>query len=218
MALVILKLSPAAQLATDSRILGRIEAEAVADVSKLRQQALVALEQAQRQAMVVAEEHVKERVSEIEKRLQKGALLKALGIQMEYERTVQELRDTFVDTVMSCISSMMLPPPPEFFARVQASAAEMIGEAAEVALHVAAADENTALDALLGTEGSFRVVADPNLAAGQCFLETKFGRIQAGLSTQLEAIHESLDRWWDDAAQSLHSDNDNDSDSDDEEE
>jgi type III secretion protein L len=203
MALALLKLSPAAQLASGSRVLGRIEAEAVASIAQLRASADAALAQARSQLAVTSAEQVQLLAAQTERRLQKGALLRLLGVQLEYERAVRQLRERFVDTVMSCLGSMLMPLPPAFFARVQASAAEMIGESSELTLHVAAADEAVARAAFPdpgAAASAFRIDVDPNLEPGQCFLETRFGRVQAGLQTQLEAMREALQRWWSDAA------------------
>jgi flagellar biosynthesis/type III secretory pathway protein FliH len=194
MALAVLNLSAAACVASDSRVLSPGQWQAVNDLAALREQAAVALTEARERAESRAMERARAEVISIEQRLQKGALLKALSLQIDFERAQRGLRAQFVQTVMTCLNEMLAPVPPAFFARVQASSVAMIGESSEVALHVAAIDEATARE---GTASApVRVVVDPDLAGGQCFLETRFGRIQAGLPTQLEALQQTLERWW----------------------
>ena len=201
MALAVLSLSATATVASSSRVLGSDEWQSLTDAAQLRAQAEQALDLARERDRAMAAQEQQQQVAAIEARLQKGALLKALSLQFECERLQREWRGQFVQTVMTCVSAMLSPPPPAFFARVQASAASMLGDALDVALHVAPSDEAAARDGLSAAMASaahspVRVVVDPDLAPGQCFLETRFGRIQAGLPTQLEALNQALDRWW----------------------
>lgn len=195
MALAVLTLAPGAVLAGDQRVLGAREWQAVNTLAQLREQAEAALAQAQQRAMAEAAEHARAQLAAAETRLHKTLLLKTLALQVEYERQLRELRSRMVDTVMACLDSMLMPPPPQLFARVQASIAAMVGESAEIALHLSAADE-AAARAALAQLPMVRIVVHPDLAAGQCFADTRFGRIQAGLSTQLEALREALQSWW----------------------
>lgn len=201
MALAVLNLSATANLASDSRVLGSGDWQALADAAQLRTQAAHALDLAREREAAMAVRRQQQQVADIEARLQKGALLKALSLQFECERLQREWRGQFVQTVMTCVGAMLLPLPPAFFARVQASAASMLGDALDVALHVAPSDEAAARAGLgAATAGAVdipvRIVVDPDLAPGQCFLDTRFGRIQAGLPTQLEALNQALERWW----------------------
>lgn len=201
MALAVLNLCATSNIASDSRVLGSGEWQSLADAAQLRTQAAHTLALARDRDRAIAASQQQQQVADIEARLQKGALLKALSLQIECERLQREWRSQFVQTVMTCVSAMLSPPPPAFFARVQASAASMLGDALDVALHVAPNDEAAARDGLSAamdsaTHSPVRIVVDPDLAPGQCFLDTRFGRIQAGLPTQLEALNQALERWW----------------------
>jgi flagellar biosynthesis/type III secretory pathway protein FliH len=196
MALAVLDLSPTARVATSSRVLSPAEWKALSGVIHLQAQAQAALEQAQVHACDSAVADMRARAERLERQLQKMVLLKALNLQVQHERELRDLRARFVETVLGCLRSLLLPTPPSFFARVQASAATMIGEASKLTLQVAAADEAAARAGLAVLASHVRVVVDPDLSPGQCFLETHFGRIQAGLTTQLEALGEALQPWW----------------------
>ena len=201
MALAVLSLAATTVLASSSRVLGSGEWQTINDAAQLRERAEQAFEQAREHNHATLVARHQQKVAEIEARLQKGALLKALSLQFECERLQREWRSQFVQTVMTCVGAMLSPPPPAFFARVQASAASMLGDALDVALHVAPNDEAAARDGLStamasATHSPVRIVVDPDLAPGQCFLDTRFGRIQAGLPTQLEALNQALERWW----------------------
>lgn len=205
MALAVLSLSATTVLASRSRVLGSEEWQTVTDAAQLREQAEHAFKHAREHTHATLVARQEQKVAEIEARLQKGALLKALSLQFECESLQSEWRSHFVQTVMTCLNAMLSPPPPEFFARVQSSAASMLGDALEVALHVAPNDEAAARDGLSAamasaTRSPVRIVVDPDLAPGQCFLDTRFGRIQAGLLTQLEAMNQALERWWSSAS------------------
>jgi type III secretion protein L len=201
MALAVLNLSVTSNMASNSRVLGCGEWQSLVDAAQLRTQVAQAVALARDNERAIAASQQQQQVAAIEARLQKGALLKALSLQIECERLQGEWRSQFVQTVMACVGAMLCPPPPAFYARVQASAASMLGDALEVALHVAPNDEAAARQGLSAamnsaTRSPARIVVDPDLAPGQCFLETRFGRIQAGLPTQLEALNQALDRWW----------------------
>jgi flagellar biosynthesis/type III secretory pathway protein FliH len=201
MALAVLNLSALSKLASPSRVLGGGEWQSLADVAQLRTQAVQALAQAREHDLAFAASQQQQQVADIEARLQKGVLLKALSLQIEFERLQREWRSQFVQTVMACVGAMLSPPPPAFFARVQASAASMLGDALDVTLHVAPSDEAAARQGLgaalaAAKQSPVRIVVDPDLVLGQCFLESRFGRIQAGLPTQLEALNQALGRWW----------------------
>jgi flagellar biosynthesis/type III secretory pathway protein FliH len=197
MALAVLNLAPDCNLVSRSRVLSPHDWGAVSDVIRLRAQALAALEQAHRKAASAATEHLRQRALELEQRMQRSLLLKALALQHECERQQRALRERFVDSMMSCLNALLTPVPAQFFARVQASAAAMVGEAPALALHVSAHDEAAAREALGLHAERVQLVIDPDLAAGACFLETAFGRIQAGLATQLEGLKQALQGWWD---------------------
>jgi flagellar biosynthesis/type III secretory pathway protein FliH len=204
MALAVLNLGATSNIASDSRVLGSGEWQSLAEAAQLRAQAAHAVALARDRDRAIAAEQQQQQVAAIEARLQKGALLKALSLQIECEQLQREWRSQFVQTVMTCVGAMLCPPPPAFFARVQASAASMLGDALDVALHVAPNDEAAARDGLSAamagaTHSPVSIVVDPDLAPGQCFLETRFGRIQAGLPTQLEALNQALERWWSNA-------------------
>jgi flagellar biosynthesis/type III secretory pathway protein FliH len=194
MALAVLKLASHAQVVSGSRVLTHREVQAVAQAHQLLEHTHEALAGEGRRLAEAADQALQRRVAEAEERMRKAMMVKTLGLQLEHERLVRELRAQLVDTVMSCLGSMLDPLPPAFFARVQASAAAMVGEGTEATLHVPAADEAAAREAL--AHGAMRLVVDPDLAPGQCFLETRFGRIQAGLPTQLETIDAALREWW----------------------
>jgi flagellar biosynthesis/type III secretory pathway protein FliH len=204
MALAVLNLSVTSNVLSNSRVLGSGEWQSLVDAAQLRKQVAQAVALARDNERAIAASQQQQQVAAIEARLQKGALLKALSLQIECEHLQREWRGQFVQTVMSCVSAMLSPPPPAFFARVQASAASMLGDALDVTLHVAPNDEAAARDGLSlamasATHSPVRIVVDPDLAPGQCFLDTRFGRIQAGLPTQLEALNQALDRWWSNA-------------------
>jgi flagellar biosynthesis/type III secretory pathway protein FliH len=194
MALAVLTLTPDTHLVSGARVLTHREVQAVTQVRLLLDQTRDALASEQQRLAVAADEALQRRASEIEERMRKSMVVKTLGLQLEYEQALREMRARFVETVMSSLNAVLMPPPAAFFARVQASAAAMVGEGTEAALHVSAADEAAAKQALV--DATLRLVVDPDLQPGQCFLETRFGRIQAGLATQLEAIEAALREWW----------------------
>jgi flagellar biosynthesis/type III secretory pathway protein FliH len=196
MALVVLELGPSARVATGTRVLSASQWQAVSGAAELREQVEQALARSRADADEAMQRKLAARTEQIEREAQQRLLQKSLELQREYGRALGDLRSRFVETVSTCLQALLMPPPPELYARVQESAGALVGEGAVLSLHVAAADSAAAYQALAASPGEVRIVADPDLEAGQCFLETRFGRIQAGLPTQLEALREALTRWW----------------------
>jgi flagellar biosynthesis/type III secretory pathway protein FliH len=198
MALAVLELSPTARVVSASRVLEALHWRAVADGAALRQEAEVALQRACELARERAADEVRARADALERRLHRQVLLKTMSLQLEHERALRDLRERFVQTLLSALQAMLTPLPPEFFARAHASATALLGTASEAVLHVSAADEQAARAGLAraGSPEAVRVEVDPDVEPGQCWLDTRFGRVQAGLHTQLEALNEALQTWW----------------------
>jgi flagellar biosynthesis/type III secretory pathway protein FliH len=193
-ALAVLTLASGTQLVSSTRVLTHREVQAVTQVQQLLDQTRDVLAEERRRFAVAADEALQRRTAEIEERTRKATMVQTLNFQLEYQARVRELRSQFVETVMNGLAAMLMPPPATFFARVQASASAMVGAGTEATLHVAAADEAAAKQALCNA--AMRLVVNPDLLPGQCFLETGFGRIQASLATQLETIEVALREWW----------------------
>jgi flagellar biosynthesis/type III secretory pathway protein FliH len=165
-------------------------------VQQLCERSQAELERSAALAALAAQEQARKQVAEVQARLQRALVIKATALQLSHERLMREHRARFVDTVMSCLGSLLQPLPEEFFARVQASASAMIGDTGQTALHVAACDEAAARSALAARGQPVSIVVDPDLEAGQCFLDSRFGRLQTGLPDQLEILEEALKQWW----------------------
>lgn len=196
MALVVLELSPSARLSHDTRVLAPAQSRAVHGAHELGAQAGAALERACAQAREATTAEMRDRADKLERQLQRQLLLKTMNLQLEYERALRELRARFVETVLSSLEAMLTPLPPAYFARAQASAAAMLGADSAAVLHVAAADERAARAGLTAARDALRIEVDPDLEPGHAFLDTRFGRVQAGLPTQLEVLGEALRAWW----------------------
>jgi flagellar biosynthesis/type III secretory pathway protein FliH len=134
-----------------------------------------------------------------ERIVQQALLLKAIHLQREFDAAQQRWHALFVDSLTTALQAVLGDPlPPQFFAQVRRSAAQFVGDRQQAVLHVAAADEPAVRDALgesrQGQGMAWQV--NPTLAAGQCFLDTPFGRVQASLATQLERLRDALSAWW----------------------
>jgi flagellar biosynthesis/type III secretory pathway protein FliH len=195
-ALAVLSLSGAAKLASSSRVLTHREVESVVAVQQLCERSQAELQRSAELAALAAQEQVRRELTDVQARLQRELVIKATALQLSHERSMREHRARFVETVMSCLGSLLQPLPPEFFARVQASAAALVGDNAQTVLHVAACDEPAARTALAALGQPVSIVVDPDLGAGRCFLDTRFGRLQTGLPDQLEILEEALKPWW----------------------
>ncbi len=198
MALAVLEIATGARVAADTRVLDPAHWHAIAGAQELHQRASAAVLRARELAREAVAAELRQRSEQVEPELHEALLRDTLKLRAEHERALRELRTCFVDTLIECLRSMLSPLPPAFFARVHESANAMLGSEPDLVLHVSARDEHAARLALAGPSGrdGVRVVVDPELTGGQCFLETRFGRIQAGLPTQLEALRAALDRWW----------------------
>lgn len=198
MALALLEVATSARVAADTRVIDAAQWRVIAGAADLRERAAAAVLRAQENARESVMVEMRQRADQLEHEMNKALLLKTLSMQAEHERALREIRATFVDTVVECVRALLSPPPAGFFARVHESATAMLGSQPELVFHVSARDEPAARIALADAvdSGSLRLVVDPELAAGQCFLETRFGRIQASVRTQLEVLREALARWW----------------------
>lgn len=211
MALAVLTLDPSRRLAADSVVLPAARWQALQDAAQVVAAAEQAVADASAAAAAQARARADEHLAQKERQMQQALLLKALSLQVEYERQRQELLALFVQTQMNSLRALLAGPlPAGFFARVQASAKQWVGDQAALVLHVAPADETQARAGLAqaaaaalaaGAEataehGPVTLVVDPELAAGQCHLHTAFGRLQASLDAQLEALQEAMQQWW----------------------
>jgi flagellar biosynthesis/type III secretory pathway protein FliH len=201
MALAVLTLSPQRRALAGSPVLAASEWRALRQASELVDAAQAAVDQARAEALARLRDEQAQTAAQHERRRQHTLLLKALSLQVEYERLRHELRDRFVETQLTCLRALLRDPlPAAFFARVEESARHYVGQRAALALHVAPADEAAARDGIGNASAHVELCIDPELLPGQCHLQTEFGRLQAGLEVQLEAIHEALERWWQGAA------------------
>lgn len=196
MALAVLELASATRVGSERRVLDAAQWRLVGDAAALRERAAAAVARAQDHARETVVEELRQRADQLERQVQKQLLLKTMNLQIEHERMLRELRSRFVETVLTSLRAMLTPLPPSFFARVHASAASMLGTDAQAVLHVSAVDEGAARLGLSAARDRVAIQVDPDLEPGQCFLSTRFGRVQAGLATQLEALGEALTAWW----------------------
>jgi type III secretion protein L len=200
-ALAVLTLDPSRRLAADSVVLPAARWQALQDAAQVVAAAEQAVADASAAAAAQARARADEHLAQKERQMQQALLLKALSLQVEYERQRQELLALFVQTQMNSLRALLAGPlPAGFFARVQASAKQWVGDQAALVLHAGLAQAAAAALAA-GAEataehGPVTLVVDPELAAGQCHLHTAFGRLQASLDAQLEALQEAMQQWW----------------------
>ena len=201
MALAVLRLSGQERVVASQPVLRAAEWQALSAAEDVLACAQASVKRARadaaEQAAEAARQAVQQQASVRERQQQQALLLKALSLQVEFERLQRELRQQVVDTVMSSLRAMLAGPlPSAFFQQAVASAQFWGGQDGKVVLRVASSDEPAARVALAAGAGPVRLQVDPDLAPGQCFLDTDFGRLQASLETQLQALHEALQRWW----------------------
>jgi type III secretion protein L len=197
MALAVLTLSAQRRVLASSPVLTAHEWRSLQQANEVIGAAREAIEQARAETLSRVRAENEQAMAQQEQRRQHTLLLKALSLQVEYERLRRDLRDRFVETQLTCLRALLQHPlPAAFFARVQESARQYVGERAALALHVAPADEAAARDGIGQAATHVELRIDPELLPGQCHLQTEFGRLQAGLDAQLEAIREALERWW----------------------
>jgi flagellar biosynthesis/type III secretory pathway protein FliH len=201
MALVVLKLPDSRVISTDSPVMRVQERLALESAGAVVAVAQAAMAQARAEATAAATNAVQVQAQHNERQLQKALLLKAFSLQVDGERMQRELREQFVRTQMSCLRALLAGPlPAGFYERVLDSAAHWVGEKTSLVLNVPPSEESAAhagIEQWAGrTQANIELQVDPNLGPGQCHLQTQFGRVQASLPVQLEAMEEALARWW----------------------
>jgi flagellar biosynthesis/type III secretory pathway protein FliH len=201
MALAVLTLPHMRTVATDSPVIRAGERQALQTAGELVAAAQAAIAQAQAEATAAVTHSLQLQAQQNERQLQKALLLKAFSLQVESERMQRELREQFVHTQIACLQALLAGPlPAGFYERVLDSAAHWVGENSALVLCVPPSEEQAACEGveLAAAQGQLQVQVqvDPNLAPGQCNLQTGFGRVQASLPVQLEALQEALARWW----------------------
>jgi type III secretion protein L len=202
MALALLKLNDHTAVAVDGPVLRGAQWQWLKDLPALRGAAAHASEHAREatQAQVRAEQQ--QALTHAEHELQRIMLLKAMSLQVAHENFVRDVESRFVETVLSCVKSLMGEKLPSgFLERAALSAQTLLGRATPAAMVVSPGDEAAAREALLcferpGMGTPMRLQIDAHLEPGQCHFQTANGRVQASLPVQLEALEAALQLWW----------------------
>jgi flagellar biosynthesis/type III secretory pathway protein FliH len=197
MALAVLKNADRVQVVATSTVLRAGEWQALQQSGLLREELKQDAARQTEIAIADATARLTEKAQALERQTQYALLLKALGLQLEFEGIQERWQACFVDTMMTSLSALLgTELPPGYFAQVQGAASRFVGENTPATLHVAPADEAAVREALGHPGQALTWCVDLSLGQGQCFLETRFGRVQASLATQLEGLRDALQRWF----------------------
>jgi flagellar assembly protein FliH len=196
-ALVVLKLDASRRVVTDDCVLPAAEWRALQQAQEVVSSAQAAVDDARRSAEHQCRAEMQELWTQKERQLQTVLLLKALSLQVEFERQRQELMETFVQSQITSLSALLAGPLPQpFFERTLQSARQWVGETTILTLHVSPPDEAAARGAVAVCGTTVALAVDADLQPGQCYLQTPFGRLQAALDVQLDALQEAMRQWW----------------------
>lgn len=203
MALAVLKLDEQHRFMATSPIVRQARWRTVRDAGNVAAVVSEAVATASARAQAQVREQARREVLQRESQAQRELMAKVLALQAEYDRLRSQLFQQFVQTQTTCLEALLAGPlPAAYFERIAQSAQHWLGERAPFVLHVAAADEAQArhavdeLVARLHAQERMALLVDPDLEAGQAYVQTDFGRLQAGLMVQLEALSQALQSWW----------------------
>jgi flagellar biosynthesis/type III secretory pathway protein FliH len=197
MALAILRHLDQTLIKSNNRILKHGEWQTLSHLNDVTQSLCVELQKVYDEALVAAKFQLNLDNQEIERKVQFALLLKAIEMEKKFNLEIEKWNKTFVETLLSSLKSILGKSlPAEYFVQVEKSAKEFVGDRSLAILNVSPFDEESALKALGPDPVEFRWQVDPVLEAGECYMQSRFGRIDASLGTQLNSVETNLREWW----------------------